>query len=88
MVAVIVLILAGVFQLWMERIYYSIDPAVFEAVLSGGAEDEHGLLWIAAIYDVLFIGGIILLWIAGILTLVTGFDYFRKALPYLQEAGK
>ncbi|RVV98340.1 CDP-diacylglycerol--glycerol-3-phosphate 3-phosphatidyltransferase [Mesobaculum littorinae] len=28
--------------------------------------------------------GIILLWIAGVLTLITGWDYFRKALPFLQ----
>jgi CDP-diacylglycerol--glycerol-3-phosphate 3-phosphatidyltransferase len=26
-----------------------------------------------------------LLWLAAGLTLVTGYDYFRKALPYLRE---
>lgn len=31
--------------------------------------------------------GIITLWVAGILTLVTGWDYFRKALPYLKDVG-
>lgn len=30
-------------------------------------------------------GGIVLLWIAGAFTVVTGVDYFRKALPYLRE---
>jgi CDP-diacylglycerol--glycerol-3-phosphate 3-phosphatidyltransferase len=30
-------------------------------------------------------GGFVLLWLAAALTLVTGFDYFRKALPYLRE---
>ena len=29
--------------------------------------------------------GITLLWIAAALTLITGWDYFRKALPYLKE---
>ncbi|PIE08230.1 MAG: CDP-diacylglycerol--glycerol-3-phosphate 3-phosphatidyltransferase [Rhodobacterales bacterium] len=30
--------------------------------------------------------GIILLWGAALLTLVTGWDYFQKALPFLREA--
>ena len=30
--------------------------------------------------------GLILLWLAAALTLVTGFDYFKKSLPYLREA--
>ena len=29
--------------------------------------------------------GLVLIWIAAILTLVTGWDYFRKALPYLKD---
>ena len=29
--------------------------------------------------------GLALLWVAAILTLVTGWDYFRKALPHLKE---
>ncbi len=29
--------------------------------------------------------GIILLWVAGILTIITGWDYFKKALPFLKE---
>jgi cardiolipin synthase len=30
--------------------------------------------------------GLVLIWIAAGLTAVTGWDYFRKALPYLREA--
>ncbi len=29
-----------------------------------------------------------LLWIAAALTLITGWDYFRKALPYLRSEGR
>ena len=29
--------------------------------------------------------GLVLIWIAAALTLVTGWDYFRKALPYLKD---
>ena len=31
--------------------------------------------------------GVGLLWIAAALTLVTGLDYFRKALPHLKDSG-
>ncbi len=30
-------------------------------------------------------GGLVLIWIAAILTAITGWDYFRKALPHLGE---
>ncbi|MCZ8152697.1 MAG: CDP-diacylglycerol--glycerol-3-phosphate 3-phosphatidyltransferase [Rhodobacteraceae bacterium] len=29
--------------------------------------------------------GLVLIWIAAVLTLVTGFDYFRKSLPFLRD---
>lgn len=29
--------------------------------------------------------GLALLWLAGLLTLISGWDYFRKAMPYIQE---
>ncbi|KAA9005299.1 CDP-diacylglycerol--glycerol-3-phosphate 3-phosphatidyltransferase [Histidinibacterium aquaticum] len=29
--------------------------------------------------------GIVLLWIAAILTLITGYDYFQKSMPFLKE---
>lgn len=29
--------------------------------------------------------GLVLIWVAAILTLVTGWDYFRKSLPYLRD---
>ena len=30
-------------------------------------------------------GGLALIWIAAVLTAITGWDYFRKALPYLRD---
>ena len=29
--------------------------------------------------------GLVLIWVAAILTLITGWDYFRKSLPYLRD---
>ena len=28
--------------------------------------------------------GVALIWLAALLTVITGYDYFRKALPYLR----
>ena len=30
-------------------------------------------------------GGVILIWVAGLLTVMTGYDYLRKALPFLRD---
>ncbi len=32
-----------------------------------------------------YTAGLVLIWIAAVLTLVTGWDYFRKATPYLKD---
>jgi CDP-diacylglycerol--glycerol-3-phosphate 3-phosphatidyltransferase len=29
--------------------------------------------------------GLALIWVAAILTLITGWDYFRKAMPFLKD---
>lgn len=82
MVALAVLIGAmGVEEMhyWM---YNAMSPSDYEAALGGGG----GAVWWAA--NAGFYGGWVgaaLLWIAGGLTLVTGWDYFVKALPFLQE---
>ena len=30
-------------------------------------------------------GGLVLIWVAGILTILTGYDYLVKALPFLRD---
>ncbi|MGY6547935.1 MAG: CDP-diacylglycerol--glycerol-3-phosphate 3-phosphatidyltransferase [Roseinatronobacter sp.] len=32
--------------------------------------------------------GLVMIWIAAVLTLITGFEYLRKAMPYLKDAPK
>jgi CDP-diacylglycerol--glycerol-3-phosphate 3-phosphatidyltransferase len=39
----------------------------------------------ASIADIATHVGLVLIWIAAILTAITGWDYFRKALPYLRD---
>jgi CDP-diacylglycerol--glycerol-3-phosphate 3-phosphatidyltransferase len=68
MVAIPVLMLAGVFEY----------------------DRRHGQFWYSSwLHDWLGWtfenGGLILIWIAGLLTLMTGVDYLMKALPFLRD---
>ena len=52
---------------------------------AGDVVDELGLIWkLEAMYWSGQIG-LWLLWIAAALTLITGIDYFAKALPHLKD---
>lgn len=68
MVAIPVLLLAGVFEY----------------------DRRHNTPWVNHWFHdwagwVLSNGGLILIWVAGLLTLMTGYDYLVKALPFLRD---
>ncbi len=48
-------------------------------------EDGSTRHWLMGWSDWAGTTGIVLLWVAGGLTVFTGWDYFRKALPFLRE---
>lgn len=85
MAAIAVLFSKGIFEHYLVMGAWGMDDAMFEAVLAGDAEDVHGLRFHAAGLEWAGRIGIILLWAAAVLTLVTGWDYFRKAHPYLKD---
>ena len=66
--------------------YVSDDGEISFLILSGGTPDEAGLVWKYWGMMISWWVGILLLWLAAILTLVTGWDYFSKALPFLRDA--
>lgn len=68
MVAIPVLLLAGVFEY----------------------DRKHGQYWFSSNFHdwagwLLENGGLVLIWVAGLLTLLTGIDYLMKALPFLRD---
>lgn len=85
MVAIAVLLAQGIFEHYFGMWSWGMDHALVGQVLAGEVEDELGLrtMYQGAIWarD----GGLVLLWIAAVLTFVTGFDYFRKAAPHLKD---
>jgi CDP-diacylglycerol--glycerol-3-phosphate 3-phosphatidyltransferase len=85
MVAIAVLFAQGVFEHYLGMSVYGMDAELIEGMLSGQMEDTQGLGWKMTGMDVTGWVGLVLLWVAAALTLITGFDYFRKAVPFLKE---
>ncbi|MEL7213598.1 MAG: CDP-diacylglycerol--glycerol-3-phosphate 3-phosphatidyltransferase [Pseudomonadota bacterium] len=85
MVALAVLFAQGVFEHYFGMQAWGMDEAMVSDILSGREEDVLGLNWKYQAMNISWIVGVILLWIAGLLTMMTGWDYFTKARPYLRE---
>lgn len=84
MVAIGVLFGTGIFQhMFIERTI-GMDPSVISSIFEGG-EDPLNLRLIQQSYWATWWIGVGLLWIAALLTLVTGIDYFKKSLPHLKD---
>ena len=85
MVAIAVLFAQGVFEHYLWASTEGMDQNLVDAILRGQEDDLHGLQW--KMTGMVWSGhvGLWLLWIAAALTLITGFDYFRKATPFLKD---
>ena len=85
MVAIAVLFAQGVFEHYLGMSVMGMDEQLVEGILNGSVADEIGLWWKRL--GMIWTGnaGIVLLWIAAALTLITGWDYLNKALPHLSE---
>ncbi|MBS1302083.1 CDP-diacylglycerol--glycerol-3-phosphate 3-phosphatidyltransferase [Loktanella sp. SALINAS62] len=86
MVAIALLFATGAFEHYLGMQTFGMDPELRDAVLSGQIPDELGLIWKYWGMMLSWYAGITGLWLAAALTLLTGWDYFRKALPYLKDA--
>ncbi|WP_299968202.1 CDP-diacylglycerol--glycerol-3-phosphate 3-phosphatidyltransferase [uncultured Roseobacter sp.] len=84
MVAIAVLFSRGIFEHHLVMNSYGMDAALIAQVMSGEVEDVHGLRWF--FHAMTWAGriGLWMLWIAAGLTMISGFDYFRKSAPYLK----
>ena len=86
MVAIALLFATGAFEHYLGMQSFGMDDEIIEDVLSGRTQDYLGLRWKYYGMIVSWWGGITVLWGAAILTVLTGWDYFRKAQPYLKDA--
>jgi cardiolipin synthase len=85
MVAISLLFAWGLFDHYFVMQTMGMSPDIVVGILSGEIPDSVGLGWKYQGLIGVSYGGLVLLWIAAGLTLFTGWDYFRKALPYLRE---
>ncbi len=85
MIAIAVLFSTGIFQHSLLDRMQGMDQATIDGIFNGTIPDGIGLLYYEAASRWSAWLGITLLWIAGALTVVTGWDYFRKAMPFLRE---
>jgi CDP-diacylglycerol--glycerol-3-phosphate 3-phosphatidyltransferase len=86
MVAISVLFGQGIFEHYLVMSSLGMDQQIVEQVMNGQIEDLQGLRW--KFEGMVWTGriGLTLLWVAAGLTLITGLDYFRKAMPHLKES--
>lgn len=86
MVAIAVLFTQGIFEHHIGMRTMGMDQETFEGIITGQIEDvlHLKLLWNLDYFS--WLGGVALLWLAAVLTVLTGFDYFYKSLPYLKDS--
>jgi CDP-diacylglycerol--glycerol-3-phosphate 3-phosphatidyltransferase len=85
MVAISVLLAQGLFQHYFWAWTYGMDEAIIAQVLAGETADHMGLWYLRFGALACHYVGLWTLWIAAGLTLITGWDYFNKARPYLVD---
>ena len=85
MVAISVLFGQGIFEHYLVMSSFGMDQGIVDQIMAGEIEDTQGLRW--KFEGMIWTGrlGLWLLWIAAALTLITGADYLRKAMPHLKE---
>jgi len=88
MVAITLLLATKLVEHYFIAAVYGMDSAVYEQIKSGQVEDVAGLRWLEPMWIYGAWGAQITLWIAAVLTVLSGLDYFMKSLPYLNERDK
>jgi cardiolipin synthase len=86
MVALSVLFAKGAFEHYLIDRSSGMDFATQHGILDGSIEDVLGLRALEMGAEISWYLGIGLLWVAMVLTVLSGADYFRKSLPHLRDA--
>jgi len=88
MVAIAVLFLATGLDFEHIQLYRHTMPDTYQALLASGPQDWNRTWLVATSAGYAAITGLVLIWVAALLTLITGLDYFIKALPFLRGGVK
>jgi len=85
MVAIAILFSQGIFEHYLGMSVFGMDAELVDDILMGRVEDLQGLNWKLAGMNWTGRLGLWMLWLAAALTLITGVEYLRKAMPHLKE---
>lgn len=85
MAAIAMLFATGAFEHYFGMQSLAMTVEMVDGILAGDIPDELGLWWKYQGMLISWWGGIVTLWLAGLLTVITGWDYFSKARPYLRD---
>lgn len=85
MVAIALLFAQGVFEHYFGMSTLGMNDDIVAQILAGDLPDDLGLGW--KLEGMIWAGnaGLVLLWVAALLTFITGVDYFNKARPHLKD---
>jgi CDP-diacylglycerol--glycerol-3-phosphate 3-phosphatidyltransferase len=86
MVAIAVLFLGTGLEFLNTIALQNMTPELYAEAVSRGLADPVPNCGKRVCASYANIAGLFLIWIAAILTAVTGWDYFRKSLPFLKDA--
>jgi CDP-diacylglycerol--glycerol-3-phosphate 3-phosphatidyltransferase len=79
------LLLSGYAERRHAEAFQSLPPDAYDAMLAGQAPDLWNVGFWSFAAPALDSAGLAMLWLAGVLTLITGFDYLRKGLAHLKR---
>ena len=88
MVGIALLFATGAFEHYFGMQSLAMTEEMVVAAIEGTGPDELGLWWKYQGMLVSWWGGITVLWLAALLTVITGWDYFSKAQPHLRDVGQ
>ncbi|MGE4611361.1 MAG: CDP-diacylglycerol--glycerol-3-phosphate 3-phosphatidyltransferase [Paracoccaceae bacterium] len=85
MLAIIAILISHMMQFYTAAAMFGMESDYARAVVFGEIEGDGNLYALYQSFKFATYTGLVLITLAAALTLVTGFDYFRKSLPYLRE---
>jgi len=86
MVAIAILFAKGAFEHYLIERSMGMDQDTQTGILAGDIEDLLGLRNLESGLEISWYAGVGFLWLAMVLTVLSGADYFRKAMPYLRDS--
>ena len=88
MIAIAALFFATGMEFQHEILFTTVEPAEYMRIINEGIIEENGLYPTYAAAKTAAWISYVMLWLSSALTVITGWDYLMKAMPFLREPVK